>query len=121
MTNLPVPTEAKRLPKRIRHADFIEKADLWAARNLRKHLKKLQQLANGVLMVRTDAKTGEEEVYREKPDRMALIYLVNRGQGSPPQRYEITGDEGGPLEIVPWMPTEVVEGEATEVDAQEAE
>ena len=109
VANLPVPKESKKLPKRIRHAEFIEKADLWAARHLQKHLKKLRELAEGVLVQKTDKMTGEENVYRLPPDRAALIYLANRGMGTPAQRYEITGDEGGPIEVIPWMPNEEIE------------
>lgn len=70
-------------------------------------------------MQKANPKTGEEDVYRTLPDRQALIYLVNRGLGTPPQRYEITGDEGGPLEIVPWMPSEVIEGEIVKEEENE--
>ena len=53
MASLPVKQVAK-VPKKVRQSQAIEKADLWAARNLPKLLKKLKELAEGVLVEATD-------------------------------------------------------------------
>ncbi len=90
-------------PKRIRHKQAIEKAEMYAARNLPKYLKLLEGLARGVLVVEENKK-GEEEVYRTIPDRQALQYLTDRGMGKPVNKTEITGEDGTPIVITPYVP-----------------
>jgi len=89
--------------KRTSQKKAIVKAELYAARNLAKYIKLLEALANGVTVMKTN-KQGEPEVYVTPPDRAALEYLIDRGMGRTPQRFEITGEDGGALEIVPWAP-----------------
>ena len=104
--------------------DAIARADAWARRKLHRNLAKLMELAEGVLvtgptskgekpkqLVLRDAETGQEEVigfglvvYRERPNLMALQYLVDRGMGKVPTRVEVTGDSGGPVAVIPWRP-----------------
>ena len=43
----------------------------------------------------------ERRVSRATPDLKALIYLVDRILGKPTQRQELTGEDGGPIEITP--------------------
>lgn len=111
--------EAKR---RVTQRGAIRAADLRITRRLPKFLKKLEELAEGVLLVRPNKK-GEPVVYTQPPDRAALEYLIDRGMGRTPQRFELTGEDGGPMEIVPWAPMpggEVVEGEVVERDEDAA-
>ena len=120
-----VPYEERRPPQRISNKAAIEKAETHVRKwgNLKKHLKKIEELAQGVYLVAPqrkggwlelilrDPETGKEEllgtgltVYQTEPSLQANQYLVDRALGRTPQRYEITGDEGGPVEVVPWLP-----------------
>ena len=110
---IPISLEApKHLPRRVRKKDALQKSERQLARNLPKYLKKLEELAMGkVLMSKTDA-TGEVVIYALPPDRQALQFLVEHAKGKAPQRFELTGDEGGPLEFVAWAaPENIIEGE----------
>lgn len=101
---IPAPVrEVKVQPKRIRHKQAIEKAEMYAARNLPKYIKLLEGLARGVLMVETDKK-GDEEIYRTIPDRQALQYLMDRGMGKAVSKMEITGEDGAPIVVTPYVP-----------------
>mgnify|MGYP001613334974 FL=1 len=62
-------------------------------------------------------------LYTTAPNLAALQYLSDRAMGKVPQRYEITGDEGGPVEVVPWMPPAgyVIEGKYEVIDGTEDE
>lgn len=125
-----IPVQAdtsKQVAKRIRRKDAIERAEMFTARHLPRYLKRLEELAHGIEMaeVRGD---GETVVYAVSPDRQALQYLIERGMGKVPQRVELTGDEGGPMEILPWAAAgaltdvdevEVLEGEFKEVTEDE--
>lgn len=111
--------------KRARHQEHIEKAELRAARNLPKYIATLERLALGIWVEETDPESGERlYIYQQKPDRAALALLIDRGMGKVPGRLEITGDGGGPVNILPWLPSTankelsegVIEGEAREVD-----
>jgi hypothetical protein len=51
-----------------------------------------------------------------------LEFLIEHGLGKVPQRHELTGEEGGPLEIVPWLPAaskvpQLEEGRTTDADS----
>ena len=96
------PREVKVRTKRIRHKQAIEKAEMYAARNLPKYLKLLETLARGVLMVE-ETKDGEE-IYRVAPDRQAIQFLVERGAGKAATKLEITGEDGAPIVITPYIP-----------------
>lgn len=100
---IPAPVrEVKVQPKRIRHKQAIEKAEMYAARNLPKYLKLLEGLARGVLMV---GKTKDgEEIYRVAPDRQAIQFLVERGAGKAATKLEITGEDGAPIVVTPYIP-----------------
>ena len=111
-------------PKVVQQIDrmaAIDKAEMYIVRKLPRYLKKLHELAIGITAVR-NTKDGQQ-VYEIPPDRIALEYLVDRGLGRTPQRHEVTGQAGGPLEVLPWMPAgmlkqpemEAIEGHATEL------
>ena len=122
----------------------IARADAWTRRRLQRNLAKLMELAEGVLVAATapkgekprqlilrDLETGKEEVvgfglvvYRQPPNLTALQYLVDRGMGKVPSRLEITGNEGGPVAVIPWRPAleaangNYLDAEYTELDVQ---
>jgi hypothetical protein len=100
---IPAPVrEVKVRTKRIRHKQAIEKAEMYAARNLPKYIQLLESLARGVL-VQEDTKTGPE-VYRTPPDRQALQYLMDRGMGKAVSKMEITGEDGAAIVVTPYIP-----------------
>jgi|FLYL01.1.fsa_nt_gi hypothetical protein len=72
-------------------------------------IQRMFDLAEGVLVqeVRLDKESGEmvARVYRQPPDRQALQFLIENVIGKTPQRIELTGRDGNPVEIIPWMPT----------------
>ncbi len=101
--------------------EAIRRAELYVTQKLPKYLKKLEELANGIVVMKPN-KRGVPVVYSVPPDRQALEYLVDRGMGKPPQRFEFTG-EGGPKEPIPWAPApDVIEAEVRDVtDAETTE
>jgi len=105
---LPLPTilpilSAPPIPARkITERSAFEKADKRVRRKLYKYIEKLEELAMGVLIQKEDKKTGLPTIYKVAPSREALQYLIDRGLGRIPQRFEMSGNDGGPLEIVPW-------------------
>jgi len=92
--------EGGKLVKVSQH-EAIRKAELYVTKNLPRYLKKLEELARGVTIMKP-SKRGEPTVYTTPPDRQALEYLIDRGMGKPPQRFEFTGEGGGPVGITPW-------------------
>lgn len=71
-------------------------------------IQRMFDLAEGVIMVetRTDNETGElvQRIYQVAPDRQALQFLIENVIGKTPQRVEMTGKGGGPMEVIPWAP-----------------
>ena len=104
-----------RVAKQVDRAAAMEIAEMYVVKNLPKYLKRLHALAMGITVVR-DTKGGPQ-IYSVPPDRAALESLVDRGLGKTPQRHEITGEGGGPMEILPWRPREML----TEGDIIDAE
>ena len=88
-------------------------------KNLPKYVKKLHELALGGFYVQKIDQKGNLKVYTTAPDRAALEYLIERGLGKVPQRHEITGEAGGPLEILPWAPDSFLETQQKDyIDAE---
>ena len=124
-TRIPVLSSPEgKVPKAITQREAVEKAEMWVAKKLPKYLKKLQELAMGVVVVEID-KGGKKRIYTKAPDRAALEYLLDRGMGKAPQRLEMTGGGGGPMEFIAWAPSQVVleekdiiEGEARELGGE---
>ena len=52
-----------------------------------------------------DADSGEVvlRIYKSPPDYKALAFLLENVMGKVPQRVEMTGADGGPVKIIPWM------------------
>jgi len=106
---IPVELTPKRKPRReISQATAVKKAELYVSRKLPKYIKKLEELAMGIMMVKTD-REGNENVYAVGPDRAALEYLVDRGMGRAPQRFEIQAGDGGNQLPPAWAPDELAE------------
>jgi hypothetical protein len=113
-----------KVVRRITRKEAMAKADMYLLKNLPKYLKSLHALAIGI-KTRRFTGDGNEVVYDIAPDRQALEYLVERGMGKIPQKMELTGEDGGGVKIIPWMPQsaleeqraieDVIEGESKEV------
>ena len=113
-TYLPTDDGGYAKPRRISKREAIEKAEMYIAKNLPRYAKKLHELAMGITV--EGIKRGEPVVYLVPPDRGAIEYLMERGMGKAPQRHEITGDQGGAIQIVPWLPApEIIEGDVIDV------
>ena len=119
--------EVELEPKRrkrtaISQSTAVKKAELYVSRKLPKYLKKLEELAMGILIMKTD-REGNEAVYAQAPDRAALEYLIDRGMGRAPQRFEIDANTGPPMLPQAWVPDElppgVIEGEVKELPLAE--
>ncbi len=115
--------------KKVDRSEAMEVADMYLLKNLPRYLKRLNELAGGIRVVK-EGKKGPI-IYTEPPNYQALTYLIDRGLGKIPQRQEITGPEGGAVEVIPWLPTgmipkekdkeeeDIIEGEVTEVIDEE--
>lgn len=103
---IPVPKTGlpRAFPRKITRKEAVEKAEAFAARNLPKYLKVLENLAFGIWT--EEIIDGEHRmVYQKAPSREAAQYLIDRGMGKAPQRYEVTGEEGGPMQFAAWAPS----------------
>jgi hypothetical protein len=77
----------------------IAKAEKRIADKLPYLIDKMFELADGVLVEDINPVTFKASVYREKPDRTALVYLIDRIMGKPIERKEHTGADGGVIEV----------------------
>ena len=118
---VPIPAAEGDDRVRISLRTAVQKAEMYVADKLPMYLERLEELAKGVVVM--EDRGGEQRVYVTPPDRASLEYLIDRVMGKPPQRYEVTGDEGGPLRFIPWVVLEgdqdIIEGEMRELDGQE--
>lgn len=91
---------AGRKPKAEKFKQPIAKAEKRIADRLPSLIDKMLDLADGVLVEETDL-NGEKTVYQRPPDRVALIYLIDRIMGKPTEQIqqEISGKNGGPIAI----------------------
>lgn len=79
-------------------AGQIAAAEQTIADRLPEILENLFELARGVTIQEpTDA--GGVRIYTRAPDYRANEYLMNRIMGKPTERQEITGEDGGPIEV----------------------
>ena len=76
----------------------------WIIKHLPEFIDTLADLARGVWEEKTDGRSGETKIYQRIPDRQALEFLIEHGLGKVPQRQELVGDGGGPVEFVAWSP-----------------
>jgi hypothetical protein len=77
----------------------IARAEKRIADKLPYLIDKMFELADGVLVEDINPVTFKASVYREKPDRAALVYLIDRIMGKPVERQEHTGADGGAIGI----------------------
>ncbi len=88
--------------------ELREKAEMYNTKNLPKYMKKLHELAMGIVVQRIGK--GGPQIYAISPDRAALTYLIDRGLGKTPDRQEITGKDGDALQmVIPWAPAAQIE------------
>lgn len=99
--------------------ELREKAEMYNAKNLPRYMKKLHELAMGIVVQRGGK--GGPQIYIIGPDRAALTYLLDRGLGKTPDRHEITGADGEAVQmVIPWAPAaEIAAGDdENTVDAE---
>jgi hypothetical protein len=58
----------------------------------------MEALANGIF-VEEITPEGKRIVYQRPPDRQANEYLINRIMGKPTERQELSGPDGGPIDL----------------------
>jgi hypothetical protein len=84
----------------------IPEVDKEVRKRLPALLQRMFDIAEGVFI--QEERYGEDgpmvRVYRMAPDRLALQFLIENVIGKTPQRLELTGKGGGPMEVVPWAP-----------------
>lgn len=85
-------------PKKLdKNAGAVVKAEKQIRDNLPRIIDALLERAYGVQAIR-ETRLGDV-VYNIPPDVKACTYLIDRILGSPLQKQEITGSEGGPLTV----------------------
>lgn len=107
---IPVEAEPQRRHKRSRLTpkEALERAEERVAKQLLKRIATMERLAEGIWFEEVLPDGVKRVVYKKAPDRVAVQYLIDRGMGKPPQAYEVTGDGGGPIEFMPWLPSATV-------------
>jgi hypothetical protein len=92
---------AGRKPKAEKYIATINEAERRIADRLPELIDHLFDLACGVFCEEADAR----RVYQERPDRAALVYLVDRVMGKPKELVEHSGEiEGATASVVVLMP-----------------
>jgi len=68
-------------------------------------------LGHYVVLHKFNKETGEVEtrIYLEPPDVRAATFLIENVIGKVPQRIEMSGPDGGPVRVIPWMTLEEAE------------
>ena len=97
----------------------------WIIKHLPEFIDTLADLARGVWEEKTDGRSGETKIYQRIPDRQALEFLIEHGLGKVPQRQELTGEGGGPIDIIPWLPAtpnvpQLEDGSTVDAEARRA-
>ncbi len=81
-------------------------------------------LGHYVVIHKFNKETGEVEtrIYLEPPDVRAATFLIENVIGKVPQRIEMSGPDGGPVRVIPWMTLEEAEklGLRTQITAPDA-
>ena len=90
---------AGRPRKSEQFAGQVAKAEKKIADNLPKLIENMLTLANGVTVQEIDVETGGVTIYQKPPDFKANQYLIDRIMGKPTERTEVSGPEGGAIQI----------------------
>lgn len=90
---------AGRKPNSEKFETQINKAHSIIKKNWEDILMGLIELAKGVTIEETDPVDGQVTVFKKAPDFKAASYLVDRVMGKPTQKQEITGEDGGPIQV----------------------
>ena len=88
---------AGRKPQGIKSLTPIAAAEARVRDRLPLLIDNLFALADGVT-VQEETQNGPR-VYTRAPDRQANEYLINRIMGKPTERKEVSGPEGGPIQM----------------------
>lgn len=90
-----------RKPKHERFARPIAKAEKQIIDKLPWLIEKELQLADGVWREQILPDGETRIIYQEKPNHRAITYLIDRVMGRPVERAEVTGADGGPIQLAP--------------------
>lgn len=127
MATLPVErAPAKPTRRKITPREALDRAQERIARRVLRYIAHQERIAEGIYIEElipdpeTEGRTTKRIVYQKPPDRQALQFLIDHGIGKAPQRYELTGEDGGAIEFMAWVPSnapkdeDIIEGEARE-------
>lgn len=89
---------AGRKPQGIKSLTPVVAAEARIRDRLPSLIDNLFALADGVT-VQEETSQGGTRVYTRPPDRQANEYLINRIMGKPIDRKEVSGPEGGPIQM----------------------
>lgn len=87
-----------RPAKADKFAGQIAKAEGRIAKNLVRYIENMEALADGIFEEQMTVE-GVKIVYQRPPDRQANAYLIDRIMGKPTERKELSGPEGGLIEV----------------------
>jgi hypothetical protein len=90
---------AGRKPKADKYIADINKAEKKIRDKLPDIVDAQIGLALGVVVKEKNPITFEDQYYTTIPDRAAGQYLMNRIMGTPTQKQEVSGPEGGPIPV----------------------
>lgn len=88
---------AGRKRKHDKNGTAIQQAEKRIRDRLPELIDRMFELADGVLVEEVSI-TGRS-IYQRAPDYKALSYLIDRIMGKPTERKEITGADGGPVDV----------------------
>jgi 3-deoxy-D-arabino-heptulosonate 7-phosphate (DAHP) synthase class II len=80
-------------------AGQVAKAEKQIADRLPQLIQNMMTLADGVTVQEVDPKSGGVLVYSKPPDFKANEYLINRVMGKPTERTEVSGPDGGAVQV----------------------
>lgn len=89
-------------------AGQIARAERRIADRLPELIDKMFELAEGVQVEKQSILFGPV-VYKEPPNRQAIEYLINRVMGKPTERKELSGPDGGPVDVAVMTPDQWAE------------
>lgn len=117
-----MPRKKKPKPGDLRAAMEIPEVEEAIKARLPVLIQHMFDLAEGVVWVEQrvdDDGNIVPRIYQAQPDRQALQFLIENVIGKTPQRVEMTGKDGGPMEVIPWAPVSGLEAAGLLTDGQD--
>lgn len=103
--------EETALKRSERNKQYIAETEREIAKKLPTLLQAIYDLAVGVY-IGEEGEDGTVRVYRERPDRQALQWLLERVLGKTPERHELVALDNVAM-VIPWAPASAVTSTTT--------